>query len=741
MRVTPPRFAFAILLTVSARAAAQAPADDADAHALLAAVIARRQAALTASPPCRYDAYIKTAAFDLGAPPDSATSVLFLTETEIAAYWEHPDHFQETIEARHRPSEGGLGRSPAVAEEIEHFQRDYVVISDARDPGAVGSKMLYGSDGHQTASFTVPLPFGRDGLRNYRGLVIDTVSTEQGSIFRLTIGPRGHGPRFAGTIDVDSSLELVAVDLRLNEVVHFPGVDSLRYQEAFVDSAGARWPREIRLSGHLERRISARWLPKTVVGMPMPDFPRSVHFEELATISAFEADTSVHPADLLDYRRISRISAYHSDTGVVWKDTGAAPLSAAEQAEWATEDSEELHPRMVPRVVRDANIVQDAAFGPGSDHYNRVDGLYLGAAHNWRANPLFQVTGKLGYALGREQWQYRVGARVVLLWPQQLWIGVAYRDETAGWPSLVPTTYDATASALVNGVDPNEYFRNHGGTASAGIRLLPYTRLEIRYDDMHQSTLDTLSDSRTLLAGSFRSSRSSLPNPPIIDGHLRSVGGTLTFDSRQLTRSRLGEGMMSQGSWTQVSFAMDVSAHDVLASDFSYRRYSVHLEHQQRWAAAGVTTVNAVAGMATGFTPPQQYFTVGYGIQVLAAEGSAFNTLSRSEYGGTRAAMILVRHDFGQLLFAGSGLPVLRVIPATFSLHGGVFWTDLQSQAATPAADSVLLRAQRAYVETGFTLGNLTPFINPVDFAISCTWQLSHYPTNRFRFGIGFTGF
>jgi hypothetical protein len=217
------------------------------------------------------------------------------------------------------------------------------------------------------------------------------------------------------------------------------------------------------------------------------------------------------------------------------------------------------------------------------------------------------------------------------------------------------------------------------------------------------------------------------------------VGGTLSFDSRPLVRSRLGEGAMSTDSWTRISLSVDVSARDGLASDFSFRRYVVHLEHQQRWGPAGITTLTAVGGIATGYTPPQQYFTVGYGIQVLAAEGSAFNTLSRSEFAGTRAAMLLVRHDFGRLLFAGSGLPILRSIPATFSLHGGVFWTGLSSRLPAPA-DTMLLTATRPYTEAGFTLANLTPFLSPFDFAISCTWQLSRYSTNGFRFGLGFTG-
>jgi hypothetical protein len=724
----------ALLTGLPLAAVAQTAAPD-SSRAILTAVIARRQSTLARIGRSRYDAFIKTAAVDLAAPPDSASSVLLLTETELSAYWAFPDRFQETIEARHRPSDGGIGRSPAVAEEIEHFQRDYVVISDAADPGAGGTRVpRLVAGGRQISGYRLPLPVAPDALKHYDVTAVDTLTISGRTVLRLTVRARGHAPLFDGTVDVrDSSYDVVGMDLWASDAVRFPGVDSLRYRQVFADTGDGQWPQEVILSGHLQRRISARWLPRSVVGMPLPEFPRSVHFDEVATLSGYRSAPSLEPPDLPEYRRISRINALHSDTGEVWSAGDAPSLSPAEQAAWADQDSLELHPPLVPRVLRDAQVVGDAAFGQGFGHYNRVDGLYLGVSHDWRPGDRLLFTTRLGYALGREDWQYRAGARAVLVPSHQLWIGATYHDESSGWPSLVPTSYDA-ASAFVNRVDPNEYYRDHGLTLSAGVRILPFTRLELRYDDSHQSTLDTLSNV------GFRPTRfPPLPNPPIADGHLRLVGGTLSFDSRPLTRTRLGEGAMSTDSWTRVSFSVDVSAREVLGSDFSFRRYSVHLEHQQRWGPAGVTTLTAVGGISTGYTPPQQYFTVGYGIQVLAAEGSAFNTLSRSEFAGTRAAMLLVRHDFGRLLFAGSGLPILRSFPATFSLHGGVFWTRLASRLPAPA-DTMLFTATRPYTEAGFTFANLTPFLSPFDFAISCTWQLSRYPTNGFRFGLGFSG-
>jgi hypothetical protein len=153
----------------------------------------------------------------------------------------------------------------------------------------------------------------------------------------------------------------------------------------------------------------------------------------------------------------------------------------------------------------------------------------------------------------------------------------------------------------------------------------------------------------------------------------------------------------------------------------------------------GSTMVTVAGGVATHFAPPQQDFTIGYGSRLFAAEGTGFSTLSRVEFAGSRALMVSMRHDFGRALFAGSGLPLLRTLPTTLSLHAGAFWTSLAGSVFAPA-DTMLTVARRPYTEAGFTIGNLTPFLAPFNFAASFTWQLSSYPTNRFRFGFGFSG-
>ncbi|HEV2752128.1 MAG TPA: DUF5686 family protein [Gemmatimonadales bacterium] len=724
------RIACVVILAAHARwSAAQSDIPDSTARAIIAHVIARRQAVLTSMAGCRYDAFVKLAAVDLQASPDSARSVLFLTETRASVYWEPPDRYQEIIEARHRPNEGGLGRAPVSVDEIVHFEWDHIALVDGVDLSRMRRTASARSSLRrpQGDRYDVPLPVAAGALDNYDFVVRDSVVMEGRRVIEVTVHPRSDGsPRFAGTVAVaDSSFDLVAMDLGVNAAVRFPGVSDLQYHQHLKDMGNGWWlPTEIRLTGHVERKISARWLPRTVAGMPIPEFPRSVAFEEVAALSGYDFDPASRPPDLVEYRAVLRDTADQADTGT-WSEPGAVPLTAAERAAWAAGDSAQHHPSFVPLVARDADAVQRVAFGPGSVHFNRVDGFYLGAAHDWRVNPAVTLTTRLGYALGRKLWQYRGGARLMLWAPQQVWVGAVYHDETVAWPALTPAGYDATASAFLSRVDPSEYYRDHGLTLSAGTKLIDFTRLELRYEDTHQSSLDTLPGL------GFRSTRfPPLPNPPIVDGHLRSLSGTVTYDSRRLIRSWGVDGRIAGAAWTRVSLGVEIGAHDILASDFSFRRYTLQLEHQQHVGGLGVTTLTLAGGVATHFAPPQQYFTVGYGMQILAAEGRSFNTLARAQYAGNRALAVLLRHDFGH---------VFRRIPASLSLHGGVFWAALRGNVVVPS-DSLLTAANRPYAEAGFTLGNLTPFLSPIDLAASFTWQLSTYPTSRFRLGLGLIG-
>jgi hypothetical protein len=92
------------------------------------------------------------------------------------------------------------------------------------------------------------------------------------------------------------------------------------------------------------------------------------------------------------------------------------------------------------------------------------------------------------------------------------------------------------------------------------------------------------------------------------------------------------------------------------------------------------------------------------------------------------------------LLFTKSRLPLVSDIPFTLAVRGAAFWADLPLDGLSSAAvarRATLATTRDPYREVGFTLGNLTPFLPLVNLSARFAWQLSDYPTTRFRFSLG----
>ncbi len=271
-----------------------------------------------------------------------------------------------------------------------------------------------------------------------------------------------------------------------------------------------------------------------------------------------------------------------------WETPPAVPLTVAESTAWERADSIGRNPPFLVRVGESVGAVVGVVAAPGFFHYNRVDGYYLGAAHDWRAGPGAAFTTRAGYALGSEVWQYRVGGQVRLSEAQRLWVGAWYHDETVAHPTLISSEYNPTFRAVFARVDPLDYYRERGVSVSLGMKLLDLTRLDLGYDDARQTSLDTLP------GYSFRSSRyPPRGNLPIADGHLRSVSAALSYDSREFLRNRGEDYRLSAPSWTRVSVGVEAAAPSVIADDFSYRRYTLQLERAQPLLGFGTTTVSA----------------------------------------------------------------------------------------------------------------------------------------------------
>jgi hypothetical protein len=464
--------------------------------------------------------------------------------------------------------------------------------------------------------------------------------------------------------------------------------------------------------------------------------PTHMGFEHRAVLDSFRFDQRDRPTGLSEFRIVVDDRADRDDS-TRWGGPGTIPLSHAERAAWQRIDSiESLPPDLSYRLMRGMGLAYRLSHNPDFYHYNRVEGSYFGAGGTWWQIPGASLTTKLGYATSSDTWEYRLGAGVRLSEAQRLWLDASYFDETTERLTLPSRDYNPTYRALLFRLDPLDYYREHGWTVSLNSKLFNFTEFDLRYKDVSQSSLGVVTNYSV-----FAVDRPQRPNPAIVEGRLRSLRGSLVYDSRPLLRSKGQDYYLEQfgGTRTRVSLVTEVAAPELIPNDFDFQRYAIQLERRQRTFNLGVTTIVAGAGVARGNVPPQRYFTIDFGMKTLTFQGNGYNTLSETNYAGTEAAMFTVRHNFDRLLFAKSHIPGIRQLPFTLSIHGGVFWTNFSRDHTPNPGDAFLASARRPYSELGFGLGNLTPFLSPLNFAAHVTWQLSAYPTHHVVFGFSLT--
>src|SRR5947209_1288550 len=196
-------------------------ARDEFARGLIARAIARKHEVYAGIHDYRCDAYVKFVVRDLMRHADSAASVVLITETRTSAYWEQPDHYQETILARRQSNNLSAERNLVSVGEIVNFSRDRIDLQ----------------------KYSLVSPIADDALDHYDYRVLDTLAVDGRRVFRLAIQPGSEAsPLFAGMIDIaDSSYDVLRIDVGVNGAVRFNMLRNLRYQQRLKDVGGGRW--------------------------------------------------------------------------------------------------------------------------------------------------------------------------------------------------------------------------------------------------------------------------------------------------------------------------------------------------------------------------------------------------------------------------------------------------------------------------------------------------------------------
>ena len=655
--------------------------------------IARKAEILARIHSYSFEAYVKLVLRKEGA--DDSSSIVMITETQHESYWEYPGKYKEIVTAQ---------RQSANLDNVEAYV-------------SVGEMLNFNKNRLDIFGQEVVSPTAEDALDYYNYRLLDTLYVDGYPVFLLEIEPRTQTTALlAGEIMIaDSVYDVVGVDVEFNDAFDIEMLEDVRFtrkSELFEDEF---WmPVEIRLGCDVEIPIPG--IPRLFVDYVA--VPHQYHFNFDPPEGTFGEYIFEVAEDALDLD-----STY-------WNASQLVPLTSEEIGGYKRLDSIAHAPRplWVKALTLTAGALSVAVGEPEVFHFNRVEGTYVGAAFEFdKAIPRSVLKVASGYAFTGEYWQHDYGFTSTLAQRRKLKLNFGYHDKITRRPTIVSDPDDnPTVSASLDKVDPFDYYLEEGFDIGISSKLINHVLLTAGYHDYNHYSVPKATEFSL-----FRKSKKHRPNPSIDDGKLRAVSLSFNYDSRMLMKFRGREVEEWTDRYTTLEASYEYASPGFIDNDFDYRRYYVQLYRSQRSLGVGETRMRFYAGSSDKALPAQRWFMVDFGHGVLFGDMS-FKTLGESSFSGDRAVMAYVFHDFGRYIFRKSGLPLVKHIPLSLGLFGGVFCTEFRNRGSLPGADRVLI-AERAYKEIGFQIGR----IPPLSFKLNFTWQLSDYNTRDFTFSVG----
>lgn len=671
------------------------------AQLIILEAIKRKQEILNRLGAYDYRAYTKMVVRDLSRP--DSVEIMAITESQSQSFWERPHQYKEIIIAR---------RQSANLDAVDNLV-------------AIGEFLNFNKNRLEIGQYSVVSPVAEDALKYYNYYLLDSTWVDGNKVFKLEAEPKNQADALvAGYIFIaDSTYDVVDVEVGFNEGVRLPFVTGLKYSQRVAPFADHYWmPVEIKFGATIE--------------IDFPGIPDEIGIDLAASIYdySFEID---HPDHTFDEFVFEVADSADRIDSLAWSAGQSIPLSLEELRGYARIDSVERAPKPLGKRLAMLGLGAAAIVTFGAEdlfRFNRVEGAYVGLATDLTPHRNLEVKVGSGFASAAEISQYQASARYRVPGRPKFTISGEYHRRVEQAPIVNADRCNPTFSSLFFKIDPANYHYERGGSLSLTLNPTWFATLKTSVHDLKYRSLSQNTD-YSLFGGEdpFRE------NPPVVAGNLRLLSAGLELDSRKLWRNKGRERKLETVQYSLLKVGAELSDPDLLSSDFEYRRYWASFSRRQRTAGLGMTQIDLFAGAATRSLPTQRYYYLSDYSEVLAPEESKFLTIGENFFAGNRAAFVYVRHDFGQYLFRKSGLPLIKRLPFTLGVHGGVFWSEFKNHSAN-SGDNIYLTAARPYQEIGFSLGNLTPFLSVFNFAAFFTWQLSDYDTHKFttRLGIRF---
>lgn len=235
--------------------------------------------------------------------------------------------------------------------------------------------------------------------------------------------------------------------------------------------------------------------------------------------------------------------------------------------------------------------------------YNRVEGLFLGIAHDpleWSDYDRGRVYGQVGYAFGLEDWRYEVGAETRLTGGRpsdifDLKIGGAYHRNTATKDLWKSSWAENSLAAGLFRYDFFDYYQTEGWTAYLVGRLTPYMQFSAGYRADEYDTLERSVTWSFFGGDPFRS------NPAIRDGRMHSLVFALEGGRVRSMRYRpIG-----------AAFRLEAEVGQGLGGEFDFSRYSGDVRTYARISRYSGLNLRFKGGFTEGDVPVQKAFTIG----------------------------------------------------------------------------------------------------------------------------------
>jgi len=641
-----------------------------------------------------FEAYTRMVLSDT-AKPDSE-SIFLIAEAQHEYHWQSPDTYKEIITARKTSA---------------NIDQENVLVS-------IGGILNLNQNRIEINEYSIVSPTATDALDHYNYYLLDTIYIDSQAVFHLEIEPKNNiDPLFVGTIDIaDSTFEVAGVEIEFNEVIKLPFVDKLKFSQTFSE---------------FEKKY---WMPITqdvsgIVNLMIPGVP-VIDINYVSAIHNYRFNQG-HPKGTFDEFALEVAKDADDIDSAAWLAGPTIPLTSLETRGYERLDSIVHAPKSILKRALGITMGSLLLMIDGYDyfHFNRVEGAYLGAVYEKKSIlPRFDIRLRSGYSFDNEFWQHDYGFDFTISESRRIKFGADYHNKITHRPTIMTDlAYNSTFMSLGFKVDQLDYYREEGYRLHLHSKLLNKTRLTLSYSDYNQ-----YSESNHTDYSFFYPNKEHRINPSIENGRLRSVSADFYWDSRPRMKNKNEIYYMMATNYIRFETGVEYASPDFIDNDFDLRRYYVSITKNQRIFGWGISSAYLYAGASDGYLPPQRYFTADYCGESMITSRS-FKTMGESNFIGNRAGLVYLDHNFGIRLFRESRLPLIKKLPLSLSVHGGVFWTEFKNQANQPD-DKFCKIAGSPYREVGFGIGRLPP----MNLKMTFTWQLSDFDTENFSFDFMF---